>query len=330
MGYLMFNFGGIKLRYKSKEDKLLKPLYTTVASRARNKKPIIIAMVDGKVSHGGLGDRIHGILSLYLLSKEFGLDFKINFCTPFELKDYFIPNEYDWTILREDISYNVDDSTPAWIYCVNKKYGKSRTYENEYQHKLFQKLLTERHFKQYHFYTNGQWAQRETYTQLFHQLFKPAESLQKAIVENENSIGSDYVAMVFRFQQLLGDFKESNSPDPLNEDERRALIDKCMNKIKSLHTERYPNKKVLVTSDSGNFLKDIDELDFVYVIPGKVVHLAYTIEKNYDLHLKSFIDLMVIADAEKIFLLVTDQMFHSGFAQSASYINNKAYEEITF
>ena len=39
---------------------------------------------------------------------------------------------------------------------------------------------------------------------------------------------------------------------------------------------------------------------------------------------------MMLADAQKIYLLVTGDMFHSGFAQSASFINDKPYEEIIF
>ena len=45
-------------------------------------------------------------------------------------------------------------------------------------------------------------------------------------------------------------------------------------------------------------------------------------------HLKGFVDLFMPAYVEKLYLRVTDDMFHSGFAESASLINNRPYEVI--
>ena len=39
---------------------------------------------------------------------------------------------------------------------------------------------------------------------------------------------------------------------------------------------------------------------------------------------------LMLADAEKLYLLVTGDMYHSGFAESASFINNRPYEVINF
>ena len=88
--------------------------------------------------------------------------------------------------------------------------------------------------------------------------------------------------------------------------------------------------KILVTSDSRKFLNEIDKEEWSYTIPGKLVHMSYTPIHNFETHLKSFVDLLVLSEAEKLYLLVTDDMFHSGFAESASLINNKPYEEIVF
>ena len=60
------------------------------------------------------------------------------------------------------------------------------------------------------------------------------------------------------------------------------------------------------------------------------MHMSYSNNKDFDVHLKSFVDLMMLADATKLYLLVTKPMFHSGFAESASFINNRPYEVIKF
>ena len=46
--------------------------------------------------------------------------------------------------------------------------------------------------------------------------------------------------------------------------------------------------------------------------------------------MKSFVDLFVLSKAEKIYLLQTGNMYHSGFAQCASMVENIPYEEIIF
>ena len=99
-------------------------------------------------------------------------------------------------------------------------------------------------------------------------------------------------------------------------------------KIIHIHETRHPNEKFLITSDSRKFLDIIDKIEWVYTIPGTLVHMSYTPVHDFETHLKSFVDLLMLADAEKLYLLVTDDMFHSGFAESASLINNRPYEVI--
>ena len=95
--------------------------------------------------------------------------------------------------------------------------------------------------------------------------------------------------------------------------------------------ERHPDNKILVTSDSGRFLQEITkQLDFVRIIPGKVVHMDHTANAAFDTYMKSFEDMLLLSKADKIYLLQTGDMYHSGFAKRASMINNKEYEEIRF
>ena len=54
------------------------------------------------------------------------------------------------------------------------------------------------------------------------------------------------------------------------------------------------------------------------------------VNKNYNMFLKAFIDVLLLSDAEKLHLLYTKEMYRSGFAKNASFINNKQYQEINF
>lgn len=327
--FLMYDVGVQRISYFLKRKKFIEQYYSESQTTERsNADKMIVYMADGRISPGGLGDRLHGLLSLYKFCKENNIKFKANFCSPFRLHDYFLPNQYDWDIEPKLLSYTKSISSPLLMFCTFGKYHGTLEQEAKMQEKYLKEMTLAD--KQYHVYTNAHFAHTpEDYSKLFHELFVPTKPLQDAIEWNKHRIGSEYVAIVLRFQNLLGDFKEANFK-ALPEKEREALMDKVKSKIAEIHATKHPYSKILVTSDSRTFLDSLADVDYVYTIPGKVVHMTYTPEHDFNLHLKSFVDLMVLADAQKIYLLVTDDMFHSGFAQSASYINDRPYEEVVF
>lgn len=325
--FLMYDIGIQRWSYFLKRKKFERSFYNDLANTSQQKpNKLIVYMADGRISPGGLGDRLHGLISLYKYCKEKDIAFKANFCSPFRLHDYFAPNKYNWDINPDELSYTKEMSTPLLMFCTFGKYNGTVEQEVKMQ-EMYLNSNTSKD-RQYHIYTNAHFAHfPQVYSNLFHELFVPTKALQDAIETNKKRIGSEYVAIVLRFQNLLGDFKEANFK-ALPDNERQHLMDKVKYKIVEIHKSLHPSSKVLVTSDSRSFLDSLSDLGFVYTIPGKVVHMTYTPEHDFNLHLKSFVDLMMLADAQKIYLLLTGDMFHSGFAQSASFINNKPYEVI--
>ncbi|MEG2150383.1 MAG: hypothetical protein RRY36_04085, partial [Bacteroidaceae bacterium] len=83
-------------RLNRKVKKYLSPYYTEQAPAGKNKKKIIIFMADGRKSHGGLADRLRGMISTYKYCLEHEVEFRIHFTSPFELGELLVPNEYDW------------------------------------------------------------------------------------------------------------------------------------------------------------------------------------------------------------------------------------------
>ena len=57
-----------------------------------------IFMVDGRIPHGGMFDRLKGLITIYAISKALGKPFKLSWSYPFVLSKYLEPNEYDWPI----------------------------------------------------------------------------------------------------------------------------------------------------------------------------------------------------------------------------------------
>lgn len=324
---LLYDFGLIRLRYWQKNRKYLKPLYE-VSGSPSNHPGCIIYMCDGRFTSGGLGDRLRGIISLYIFCKEHKLDFKVNFCDPFMLQDYLEANKYNWYINPKDLQYNLSAAEPLLIACSFRENRGTLEQELACQLKYLNKKISAKGGKEFHIYTNMHYAHTaEIYSKNFHELFKPSNALLEAIVEQKKHIGNQYISVTLRFQNLLGDFQEGKFPT-LDDISQKKLIQKVRNKIIELHNTRHPDAKFLVTSDSRRFLDAVKDIDYIYTIPGKLVHMTYTPIHDFATHLKSFVDLMMLADAQKLYLLVTDQMYKSGFAESASYINCRPYEVV--
>ncbi|MCM1138665.1 MAG: hypothetical protein NC453_08855 [Muribaculum sp.] len=304
------------------EHRLKKKFYNSLSISQNNIGNSIIAVVDDKVNAGGLSDRLNGIISTFKISQLVGYKYYISHTTPFKLEEFLVPNLYNWMISPLAISFNHSQSYPIYIRSLNNPNINKRITS-------FRKAISNLGkigINQYHCYTNLLICTEEEFHQYFNTLFKPSFLLQNAIDVNKNNINGKYVSVTFRFQQLLGDFKEGNFPI-LDINEREEIIKDCLQVVVNLF-KKHPDHKVLVTSDSITFLNRVNTMPNVYTIPGKLVHMAYTADNSISTHLKSFVDLFMIANADKIYLVVSDKLYNSGFPRLASKIYLKPFEQI--
>ena len=123
--------------------------------------------------------------------------------------------------------------------------------------------------------------------------------------------------------QLLGDFNDCIDKT-LSKDEQQKLIKKCINALVEINSLNH-DTKMLVTADSNKFLEEVKKIDFAVVLPGEIGHSNYS--HSEAAHMKTFLDFLMIANANKIYLARTSQMFKSGFARKASMVNNVQFEE---
>jgi hypothetical protein len=275
-------------------------------------------MADGKVLIGGLSDRLRAIASIYKLCKELNLEFKINFTRPFNLNEYLLPNIYDWNILPNEICYNKEQVNICFIYTFPDRFHDQTAQE------FWARYFLKENYKQTHIYTNANIAEKE-YAILFRELFRPAPELEALIDYNVRILvggGGAFISVAFRFEQLLGDFKEPDtSHHVLPDNEKEILIDKCIDHLKDIYNENDCGK-VLVTSDSVSFLEETKRLPFVYVIPGDVRHIDAVQNTSKDADLKVFLDYFVLSRSKKVYLVIEGKMYHSGFSYRAALMNN--------
>lgn len=323
----LFYFTPILLANYRWRHKFLIPFYKGKGGGGRSDKherAVVFMALNETTFSGGLSDRLRGIVSVYAECKRQGRPFRIVF-EPLHLEDYLAPNEYDWRIWEDEIDWDLAKSYP----CVLLTYHNDP--HNRWQHFVQSSVLRSyfrKHCHQLHVFTN-MIPSDEEYQTLFHELFRPTDDLQQLIGYHLEKLGGkgNYISCTFRFRQLLGDFKEGG--DTLPAEQREAYIERCIETVKELH-KQYGDKNILVTADSSTFLSELKEksLPYVYVMPGKVVHLGFTADASKTVYMKSFLDMYMISYADTVYLVRDKLMYHSGFPLRAALLNRAEYKEI--
>ncbi|MDE7468191.1 MAG: hypothetical protein K2M61_07535 [Muribaculaceae bacterium] len=291
--------------------------YYTATDTRRDIRPAVIFMVDGRFNHGGLSDRLWGLISTYIACEKKGLEFKVNWVYPFRLTTFLEPAEVDWRITPEELTYDPRLATPVFV-------NNNHNVKNQW--KLLMRIGRSGK-RQEHVYSPAH-IERDRFGEYFALLFRPTAVLQNAIDEQQKAIGGTYVSITFRFQQLLGDFKEGNFPT-LAAAEQQRLLDRSIATIEEIRRRHPEVDRILVTSDSGRMLQAAAELPYVYTIPGKLIHMSFTDESEAEMsHLKAFLDFFMIGGARKVYFAQAPGIYGSTFAHTASRLHKAPYEVI--
>lgn len=273
------------------------------------------------VIHGGLADRLKGMASVYTACRDVGRNFKIVHTYPYLLQDFLIPNLYDWTTNPESVVYNNNAVSPH----MQRHSCNEDTDMIKYQIWKLKKILGKSK-KCVHLYSNAITVDDDCFRHIFHELFKPSPLLEDEINKNLEAIGGAYISLSFRFTHLLGDPVDTYMKE-LSSVEKENLIEKLVVCINDFHI-KYPDRFILVNSDSNIFLSRIKGLKkkYIYIVPGVPIHIDQTRNATVDSYLKTFVDFFMISKAEKVFQVRTTEMRCSGFPKCAAIIGNKPFE----
>ena len=305
--------------------------YSSNQGYAKNEKKLVIMMIDGKVSHGGLADRLKGIVSVYMVAKKMNLDFKLHFVNPFPISKIFDINKVDWKISPSDISYN-NNSSKAYYLMNDRRY----CYESSGV-KAFEEILKS-DYKQLHIYSNSFLSlECGKFQELYHELFTLTDSFRDDLKDHIDVLGKDFICVGTRFAGSLGDFSDACT-GALTSEEQVKLMSDCKAKIQQIH-EEYPSKMILLATDSDRFVKYLEDVEYIYTIDGPRIHIDSPDYRRKDFVMSdseygklkiTLIDYILISEASKIFQLHGKGMWQGGFTLSASQINNRPYEVIEF
>ena len=281
----------------------------------------VVFICDGSYMHGGVTDRLKGILTTYKEAKRKNLPFYIHWTSPFPLEEYLIPAKIDWRINDSDVSNLKGDCFPIII-------EERIQYQAHLNNTLRLKMALYKGLPQTHVYSNADNA-RGTYKSLFYELFKPSPYLEREVKKHLSILGDEYYAFSFRFIGLLGQFTDCPGI-VLPLDDAEILIDKVITEFKQLAKDIPYDKRILITSDSIVFLNRIAGTDDrIYIVPGDVKHLDFDLTDN-DIHLKIFVDQHLLMNAKKITLIRTNRMYKSDFPRFAAEIGNVEFIDHIF
>ena len=265
--------------------------------KRRDRCQTLVFMADGKWMHGGLTDRLRGMASAYKFATEHHLDFKIYHTSPFLLQEILQPNKINWIIDESEIIRDCSKAKPVLLY--------REDFDND---SALERQLDATH-EQFHLYSCVD-TLGEKFPEFFNDLFKPSPLLENELVHYGELLGNNYTAISFRFQNMLGDFKEFTFKE-LPPASKQELLDNALNALKNevakasqthesqTHQESPGMSKILVTADSPTFLELAAKFSNVVIVKGTSIHIDFNSSKNAIDYLKAFTEFFLISKAAK-------------------------------
>ncbi|KIA85240.1 hypothetical protein [Flavobacterium sp. AED] len=275
----------------------------------------IVICFDGLFSHGGLVDRLKGIISFYEIAKSLDYDFYISFTHPFQLSHFLYPNKVNWDIKEKELKYNPFNTKVIYLmdnFEANPlQLIKNSTAKTFFVYSNIDYLGT--------IYTkNTESENQQIWHTNYNELFAVSNELNKEIQKLPHD---NRIVFHTRFTSLMGDFKDTTHT-VLDENKKQELVNKLIRKMKEV-VVLHPTKKVYVLSDSNIFLNFVKQKTSFSILEGSPKHIGMKnnnadLESNY----KTFTDFYFMAKSDTLYLLKLDKMYNSGFSKYAAIVGN--------
>ena len=291
---------------------------------ARNSEvPMIIIMFDNQMQHGGLLDRIKGIITAKLIADELQYHFGIYVDkASFDLFKFLKPRNNIFKVDENQMVYNIWTSRPV-IYYNRFKIDKASIL------KLFRKRK-----QQYHFYCNtdllryfysdlSQSELNKRWRVYFHELFYFTEYFD--VVYKQSFYSKNVIGIHLRFQFLLGDGEENTLM--LDNTAKEELIKDCICSVNKIISDNY-GFQFLIASDSTFFLnafkivKDINSLGII-ISKGTVGHIDF-VHTEAVLE-KALTDFYLLSKCTSVYQILGKHMYNSQFSKYAAILGNADY-----
>ncbi len=287
----------------------LLPGYLRSSEKSKPARKTIIYMADGKTLHGGITDRLKGIISAQRFAALSGSDFRIYHRFPFRLTDYLIPGRIKWAAEDDELIFSFTKSRP--VYFIDASARRL----NSFNPRSFS-------VNQIHLYCNTEpflleGMNEALFADVFDDLFEFNPGFTQRTGLNALAGKSFRKGLQFRFRNALGDFRDINSDES---PQKEWLIKECLNKIEETHSQI--GGIIYVFSDSRTFIREASgRFDFVRTEDTEITHPDQ--DKigtgNYDSY---FSDLIKMAACDEVEQVVLPGMYDSYFPKFVKLVRS--------
>lgn len=269
---------------------------------------VLYFYLDPGLTYPGLADRIKTMINCFYIAEQNGYDYKIIFQSPFQLSKYLQPNEIKWEATESELDFSFTDTR------FLNYHGKFRSLSPRKQYICF------------NFMDKGMpelMDRDDLWRNMFQRLFKFSPAIEKTCSETGYAPYS-YIAIHLRFVNALGETEIGKKALP--QDKQQDLIRRCREGIMLICKENREHLPVLIFSDNSKFLKLIDDLPVHNLGSDNIRHLGYA-EDSQDV-MKTFVDLVMLGRARKIYRILAPEMFPTMFSIIAARIGDVECSDI--
>ncbi|MCQ2308950.1 MAG: hypothetical protein MJZ78_03110 [Bacteroidales bacterium] len=278
-------------------------------------------------SLGGITDWFKGMVSLFDFCDRNNYNFRIYAKDKFDFNRFFVPNSYNWQMSDSEYE-NAENGLGAIHLWLSESGVKGSDTWGEQQYVL-NKICRTNKVSNIFIHSVAPYG-LPTFGKRFKELFKMTPYLNSVVEPMQKKL-TPYMAVAFRFVNLLGDSDESVAGiDAIDKEVQINLINDCLNELKGL-IEENASLSVLITTDSFRFLSYLDHDPVLkgkvnYLVGDKIHHhIGFSNEVTDAGITKSYAEFMLISTAEKVYQIQIGSMYESKFPKWAASINGRQY-----
>lgn len=289
--------------------RLLPDYLSLEGGSSEGHKKLLIYMADGKTLHGGITDRLKGMICAERFAERYSAELKIHHIFPFRLSEYLIPCRINWLSENQNPVYSITRSRPVYFIDASAKRlnafnpGKSSA-------------------QQIHLYCNTEPFLLKGMTEdLFREIFDNLFSFNPGFLKRTGLLDPEQKnfrkGLQFRFRNALGDFADINSSEIPGKDK---ILSDSLKKIELIYEQT--GEKIMVFSDSRTFIREaLSRYDFVIADDTEITHPDQDKEGkgNYDSY---FADLIKMALCDEIEQIVLPGMYDSYFPKFVKLVRS--------
>ena len=281
----------------------------------------IYLIIDGNNSRNGITDRLKAAVGLYYIAKKNDVPFRFIHTAGFDLRNYLIPNETDWSAEPSDLSRDPEKIRRISYYPPFEDAGIAFRRDMQY---VCRDYIGKNYLEMTHV---PDW--QKVWRELFLELFAPSGQVLRDLADDP---GEDHYAVVnARFINALGAFEDAGYNAPFPPETQERIIEAVLREAEACRKDA--GEPVILYSDSVRFLKEAEKRGFRICDPEGVGHIMNP-GVSGKVILKTFVNFFAMANADRIYSILNvdgrpeNSLYKTQYPRYAAIVGGKPFIRI--